>query len=141
MLIAANTRQDENTERNTPSEDLTMRRKSMLILATIYFQKLSQVYSIYEQEDVQGYRWYWKTLLIQQTKCTDQQSNDQHNRKINEKQTTYDIVNYSLFFQLFLQSFQQVHKTYNFQSERPGITSRTVDYVRGRIKAWLKFAL
>lgn len=71
-----------------------------------------------------------KTLLIQQTKCADQQSDDQHDRKINEGQTMYDIVNFHLFFQLFVQSFQQVHKKLNFESERFGITSSTVDYIR-----------
>lgn len=30
---------------------------------------------------------------------------------MNEGQTTYDIVNFYLFFQLFDQSFQQVHKS------------------------------
>lgn len=50
-------------------------------------------------------------LLIQQTKHANLQSNDQHNRKINERQTTYDIVNFYLFFQLFVQSFQQVHES------------------------------
>lgn len=70
-----------------------------------------------------------KTLLTQQTKRADQQSDDQHNRKINEGQTMYDTVNFYLFFQLFVQSFQQVHKKSNFESERFGITSSTVDYI------------
>ena len=70
-----------------------------------------------------------KPLLVQQTKRADQQSHDQHNRKINKGQTMYDTVNFYLFFQLFVQSFQQVHKKSNFESTRFGITSSTVDYV------------
>lgn len=49
-------------------------------------------------------------LLNQHTKHADQQSNDQRDRKINEGQTTHNIVNFYLFFQLLVQSFQQVHK-------------------------------
>lgn len=70
-----------------------------------------------------------KTWLIQQTKCADQQSDDRHDRKINEGQTMYDIINFYLFFQLFVQSFQQVHKKLNFEFERFGITPSTVDYI------------
>lgn len=47
------------TEKNMLSKALTMRRRSLLILAMIFFffsEKLSQVYSIYEWEDVQGCR-------------------------------------------------------------------------------------
>jgi len=47
-----------------------------------------------------------KTFPIQQTQRADQQSDDQPNRKIKEDQTMYNIVNFYLFFQLFIQSFQ-----------------------------------
>lgn len=70
-----------------------------------------------------------KTLLIWQVKRGDQQSNDQHNRKLNEGRTMYNIVNFYLYFQLFLQSFQQVHRKSNLEFERFGVTFSTVDYV------------
>lgn len=98
-----------------------MRRRSVLILAMSSSQNLTQVYSIDEWEDVLGHQRYQKHA--------DQQSDDRHNRKINAGQTMYDIVNFYLLFQLFVQSFQQVDKKSNFESERFGITSSTVDYI------------
>lgn len=77
----------------------------------IFFsEKQSQVYSIYEWEDVPRTQMMLKRLLNQQTKHADQQSDDRHDRKINEGQTTRNIVNFYLFFQLLVQSFQQIHK-------------------------------
>jgi len=49
-------------------------------------------------------------LLILQSKHGDEQSNNQHSRMISEGQTTQNTVNFYLFFQLLVQSFQQVHK-------------------------------
>lgn len=62
-------------------------------------------------------------------KSANQQSSGQHNGKINEGQTMYGIVTLYLFFQLFVQSFQKVHKKSDFEYIRFGITSRIVDYV------------
>lgn len=99
-------------------------------------QKLTQVYSLYEWEDVEG-QWQYQNVQIQQMKSANQQSSGQDNGKINEGQTMYGIVNFYLFFQLFVRSFQQVHKKSDFESIRFGITSSTVDYVCRWMKAWL----
>lgn len=75
-----------------------------------------------------------KMLLIQQMKRADRQSDDQHNRKLGEGQTTYDIVNLWFFSQLFFRSFRQAHK-------KPALNPKdlvlllALDYACRRIKA------
>lgn len=50
-------------------------------------------------------------VQIQQMESANQQSSGQDNGKINEGQTMYGIVNFHLFFQLFVWSFQQVDRS------------------------------
>lgn len=76
-----------------------MHRRSMLAPATISSQKLTQVYSLYEWEDVQD--------SDNNEKCQSTKQ-WQHNGKINEGQGMYGIVTFYLFFQLFPVSSQKV---------------------------------
>lgn len=82
----------------------------MLTPAMIFSQELTQVYSLYEWEDVQG-QWQYKNVPIQQMKIASQQSSGQHNGKINEGQTMQGIVTFYLFFQLLVQSFCKFTKS------------------------------